>query len=74
MLSPSQDFLDVLFHFHVSYHGSDICDCITAIDKKFMKKVSVRSCKWINDGCGLVKALESFPSNFYFDHIEIYEV
>ena len=70
MRGGSNLFPDVSFHFHASYHGSDICDCVASIDKKAIKRFSVGERKWIKDGHGFVEALGTLPSNFYSDDIE----
>ena len=63
-------FPSVSFYFHAAYHGSDIYNCIAAIDKKMVKKYFIGNCKWISDGCGLVDVIKDLSSNFYSDHLD----
>ena len=62
-------FPQISFHFHAAHHGSDICDCIAAIDKREIRKYTLKCGKYIYKGEDLVTALEPLGGNFFSDWI-----
>ena len=65
----TQSFPQISFHFHAAHHGSDICDCIAAIDKREIRKYTLKCGKYIYKGEDLVTALEPLGGNFFSDWI-----
>ena len=62
-------FPQISFHFHASHHGSDICDCIAAIDKKAVKRYPLGNTKWVLNGQDFVDSVAPLSGNFYSDWI-----
>ena len=58
------------FHFHASYHGSDICDCVASLNKRAIKNFSLASHRGISNGEDLVEALGGLKGEFISTTLE----
>ena len=61
------------FHIYAANHGSDICDCVASIDKKAIRKYSLKhEEKQMTGGEDLVEALGDLNGEFFHSVLEVF--